>query len=261
MKQHYIYLTTNLLTGKKYIGKHYGELDDKYLGSGTKLKEDIKKIGTEYFKKEVLFISSNEEENFNKEREFISAFNAVQDENFYNIHEGGNGGNTRAGWNKEEKEKYSQKMSNKYKGKNNPRYGVHLTEETKEKIRKNRDTSYMKTEEYRKTMSEATKGAKNGMYGKHHTEESKKLMSEHSKGKTSGVKNGMYGKSKNNAINGKKVYMYDKDYNLIKIFNAKTAVLDFLNMKGHTGLDKAIKNKTLYKGFYWSVETNIEEQR
>ena len=134
-----------------------------------------------------------------------------------------------------------------------------MTEKTKDKIRKNRDTSYMKTEKYRKTMSEATKGVKNGMYGKHHTAESKKLMSEHSKGKTSGAKNGMYGKSKNNAINGKKVYMYDQNYNLIKIFNAKTAVLDFLNMKGHTSLDKAIKNKTLYKGFYWSVETNIEE--
>lgn len=93
------------------------------------------------------------------------------------------------------------------------------------------------------------------MYGKHHTEESKRLMSINSKGKNIGSKNGMYGKSKNNALNGKKVYMYDKNYNLIKIFNAKTAVLEFLNMKGHTGLDKAIKEKTLYKGFYWSVET------
>lgn len=93
------------------------------------------------------------------------------------------------------------------------------------------------------------------MYGKHHTEESKRLMSINSKGKNIGSKNGMYGKSKNNALNGKKVYMYDENYNLIKIFNAKTAVLEFLNMKGHTGLDKAIKEKTLYKGFYWSVET------
>lgn len=48
--------------------------------------------------------------------------------------------------------------------------------------------------------------------------------------------------------------------NLIRIFNAKTAVLEFLQMKGHIGLDKAIKEKTLYKGYYWknlseSVET------
>lgn len=34
MKQYYVYMTTNLLNGKKYIGMHYGELDDNYLGSG-----------------------------------------------------------------------------------------------------------------------------------------------------------------------------------------------------------------------------------
>ena len=38
MKQYYIYLTINLINGKKYIGKHYGELDDSYLGSGTILQ-------------------------------------------------------------------------------------------------------------------------------------------------------------------------------------------------------------------------------
>ena len=255
MKQYYIYLTTNLLTNQKYIGKHYGEINDNYLGSGKKLVKDIKKLGRQNFKKEILFISQTEEENCNKEKEFIKAFNAINNSQFYNIHEGGNGGNTRAGWTEEEKKEYSKKISKKYRGKGNPRYGVHLTDETKEKIRNNRDTSYMKTEQYRKTMSQAVSGEKNGMYGKHHTEESKRLMSINSKGKNIGNKNGMYGKSKNNALNGKKVYMYDENYNLIKIFNAKTAVLEFLNMKGHTGLDKAIKEKTLYKGFYWSVET------
>ena len=63
------------------------------------------------------------------------------------------------------------------------------------------------------------------MYGKKHTKESKQKMSINSKGKTSGEKNGMYGKSGDKAINGKKIEMYDENYNLIKIFNAKTAVL------------------------------------
>ena len=227
MKQYYIYLTTNLINGKKYIGKHYGELNDDYLGSGNLIKLAINKYGKKNFKKEILFISSNEQENSQKEKEFIKVFNAVEDKNFYNIHEGGKGGNTTAGWTKEQKQLHSQKMSKKYTGSNNPRYGVHLTEETKNKIKNNRNTDYMKTKEYREKMSIAV----------------------------SGEKNGMYGKRGNNALNGKKVYMYDNNWNLLQIFNAKTAVLDYLGLTGHSGLNKAIKNKTLYKGFYWSVET------
>lgn len=41
--KHYIYLTTNLITNEKYIGKHYGELDDDYLGSGIILQRAILK--------------------------------------------------------------------------------------------------------------------------------------------------------------------------------------------------------------------------
>lgn len=251
MKQYYIYLTTNLINNKKYIGKHFGELNDNYLGSGLLLQRAIEEYGKENFSKQILYISQNDDENSLKEKEFIKIYNATQNENFYNIHQGGNGGNTIAGWSKERRLEHSKKLSELTKGQNNPRYGVHLSEETKEKIRQNRDTSYMQTEEYRKNMSKAVSGEKNGMYGKHHTEESKQKMSEHSKGKTAGEKNGMYGKKGDKALNGKKIEMYDKDMNLIRTFNAKTAVLDFLDMKGHTSLDKAIKNGTLYKGYYW----------
>ena len=76
-------------------------------------------------------------------------------------------------------------------------------------------------------------------------------MSISSIGKTSGEKNGMYGKKGDKALNGRKIEMYDENYVLIKTFNAKTGVLEFLGMKGHTQLDKAIKEGTLYKGYYW----------
>ena len=59
-------------------------------------------------------------------------------------------------------------------------------------------------------------------------------MSINSIGKTLGNKNCMYGKKGNKAINGKKIAMYDTNNNLIQIFNAKTAVLEFLGLKGHT---------------------------
>ena len=81
----------------KYIGKHYGELDDAYLGSGKLLKEDIVKYGKDKFTKSILFISKDDIENSQKEIEFIALYNAVSNPLFYNIHVGGSGCNTTAG--------------------------------------------------------------------------------------------------------------------------------------------------------------------
>lgn len=255
MKQYYIYLTTNNINGMKYIGKHHGELDDSYLGSGKLLKQDIEKIGKENFTKSILFISNNEQENCEKEKEFIALYNAVKNPLFYNIHVGGSGGNTTAGYSPEEKVALKEKLRNVNSGKNNGMYGKNHTKKTKAFLSYwaefERNNSIYRTPEFKEKMSKLTSGENNGMYGKRHTEESKKKMSINSIGKTAGEKNGMYGKKGNLALNGKKIEMYDENWNLLKTFNAKTAVLDFLDLKGHTQLDKAIKNSTLYKGYYW----------
>ena len=71
MKQHYIYMTVNNITNMRYISKHYGELDDSYLGSGTILKRAIDKYGKENFSKQILFISENDEIHSQKEKELI----------------------------------------------------------------------------------------------------------------------------------------------------------------------------------------------
>lgn len=213
----------------KYIGKHYGELDDVYLGSGKLLKADIAKYGKEYFQKSILYISNDDLENSEKEKQFIALYNAVSNPLFYNIHEGGSGGNTTAGYLPEEKEALRRKLSEVNRGKRNGMYGKHHTEKTKAFLSYwaefERDNSHYRTEDFRNKMSELTIGSNNGMYGKKHSEESKRKMSENSKGKTSGKKNGMYGKSGNNAINGKRIEMYDENHNLIQVFKAKTAVL------------------------------------
>ena len=80
---YYIYMTTNLVNGKKYIGKQKGEINDSYLGSGTLLLRAIKKYGKENFKKDILYISKNEKENSIKEREFIKYYNAVNNKFVY----------------------------------------------------------------------------------------------------------------------------------------------------------------------------------
>ena len=255
MKQHYIYLTTNNINGMKYIGKHYGELDDTYLGSGKLLKQDILKYGKENFTKSILYVSENDIENSEKEKQFIALYNAVSNPLFYNIHEGGSGGNTTIGYSPEEKEALRRKLSEVNRGRNNGMYGKHHTKQTKAFLSYwaefERDNSCYRTDEFKQKISKITSGSNNGMYGKKHTEEAKQKMSINSKGKTAGEKNGMYGKSGNSALNGKRIEMYDENWNLIQVFNAKTAVLQFLGMKGHTQLDKAIKNQTLYKGYYW----------
>lgn len=40
-KQYFIYITTNLINNKKYIGMHYGFSDDNYLGSGSQFLKAI----------------------------------------------------------------------------------------------------------------------------------------------------------------------------------------------------------------------------
>ena len=255
MKQHYIYLTTNLINGMQYIGKHYGELDDSYLGSGKLLKKAIEEYGKENFEKTILYISKNDEENSKKEIEIIALFNAISNPMFYNLHIGGNGGNTTAGYTEEEKAALKLKLSFLQQGEKNGMYGKKHSSQTKSFLsywaKFKRDNSVYQTEEFKKKMSNLTKNEKNGMYGKKHSNESKEKMSKNSIGKTAGQKNGMYGKKGNNAINGKKIEMYDSNHILLKTFNSKTAVLDFLGIKGHTQLDKAIKNKTLYKNYFW----------
>jgi len=89
-----IYETTNLLTNKKYIGKHITEkIDDSYLGSGIYLKNAIKKYGKDNFQKKILFIFENEEDMNKKEKELVNE-KIIGDEDYYNISLGGKGGVT-----------------------------------------------------------------------------------------------------------------------------------------------------------------------
>lgn len=249
----HIYLTECLKNGKKYIGQHIYE-NDNYLGSGKLLKEDIKKYGRKNFKKTILCYCTSIEEMNQKEIYYINLYNAVHDDNYYNIAEGGSGGNKILGWSSEKLEEYKKKRSLANSGKNNPMYGRKHSEETKNKIRENKSYESYKTESFRKKQSELNTGDKNGMYGKKHSEESKKKMSENSKGKHTGKFNGNYGNIGEKAKNGKKLIMKNENGEIIKIFNTVTLALEFLKIKGHSALYRAIKNKIKYKGYYWEKE-------
>lgn len=103
----YIYLTTNLINGKKYIGMHKWdkqEIDKSYLGSGVHLNKAIQKYGKENFSCEIIEWCNTREELSEREKYYISVYKAPISEEFYNIEDGGFGGHS---------EYYSQPITEK----------------------------------------------------------------------------------------------------------------------------------------------------
>ena len=90
---HYLYLITNNINGKKYIGKRSTKKEieqDSYMGSGTALKCALKKHGRENFTKEILGVCDSAEEAFEVERILVCQ-DVVDSDEFYNMILGGKG--------------------------------------------------------------------------------------------------------------------------------------------------------------------------
>lgn len=126
----YIYITTNLINNKKYIGKRVDtKFREWYLGSGNYLRNAINKYGKENFVVELIEEVDNLEELDKLEIEYIKKYNAVEDKNFYNIHPGGTGFMW-GEYSHMKKDKYRKLFSILNSGKNNGMYksgerGIH----------------------------------------------------------------------------------------------------------------------------------------
>jgi len=84
-----IYLTTNLINGKQYVGQSSIN-DNNYLGSGLLIQKAINKYNRKNFRKIVLVECSSQEELDEQEIFWIEALDTLQP-NGYNISLGGNG--------------------------------------------------------------------------------------------------------------------------------------------------------------------------
>lgn len=90
-KYYYFYKITNLLNEHYYYGVHQTDnLDDGYMGSGSRLHRAYDKYGIENFKKEILKYFDNAEDMYNYE-EFVVTEELTKDNNCYNIIKGGLG--------------------------------------------------------------------------------------------------------------------------------------------------------------------------
>ena len=111
MSYGYTYQTTNLLDGKKYIGKKKGKFNSNYLGSGLRLGRAINKHGRENFKVVLLSYLDTRDQLNKEEIHLIKEVNACKSDNYYNIAPGGEGGDITTGYTKEEFEEFKRKSN------------------------------------------------------------------------------------------------------------------------------------------------------
>ena len=88
-----VYKIVNTINNKFYIGVHKtNNPHDNYMGSGSAIKNAIKKYGKEKFIKEILYITESKKEAYDKEKQLTVDFVY---ENNYNMKLGGIGGFSR----------------------------------------------------------------------------------------------------------------------------------------------------------------------
>jgi group I intron endonuclease len=141
----YIYITTNLVNGKQYIGKRQSPMfQPGYYGSGTILRCAIAKHGIDNFKVEVVQWCYSKEDLCAAEVAWIDKYNATKSDKYYNIAAGGHGGNTYAGKTEAElaiigakiAERASEHNSNhgQYVGKANSMHGKRQSRSARQRI-------------------------------------------------------------------------------------------------------------------------------
>lgn len=181
----FIYITTNLINGRRYIRQKifsdkrtHTQAWEKYLGSGKILKQAIEKEGAENFSRNIVYISYSAEDLNSAEKQYTDFFNAKDNEDWYNL---AGRGDVRA-------------------GKDNPNYGKPVSKETREKLRQVH-LGRKNSKEHNEHIREAKLGDKNPMYrkpswnkGSKMSQEQKNKISLNRRGKGTGTNNCNYGK-------------------------------------------------------------------
>ena len=185
----FIYITTNMVNGKKYIGQRMFDNKSKwmsYLGSGIHLVRSIQKYGKDNLTRKIIAIAYSKEELNQLEIATIDVHNAVENNDYYNIAFGGDGGFIICNRNYVYSEEHKQKISMSLRGRTlseehvqkivNSNKGKHRSAEFKIKMRELSIGKIM-SKDARQKMSEAKKGHRASKETKHKMSEAKIKLS------------------------------------------------------------------------------------
>ena len=152
-KDMFVYITTNKINNMKYIGRHIGNINYKYLGLGAKLVKDIIKYGKENFDREILEIVENKKDLDIAEKFWIKKHNAVEDNKYYNLMEGGLGGNSLKNLSYSELKNRSYKISNTFNNYNEDKRASNSANKSKAQIevRKRKDLEIHRIKKFKDT--------------------------------------------------------------------------------------------------------------
>lgn len=178
-KYHFIYKTTNLLSGKYYIGMHSTDnIEDGYLGSGKRLRYSINKYGVENHKREIIEFVDSRKELIKREKEIVN-LNEIAKEDCMNLMVGGKGG-----FISEEQQRQRSIFAGKA-------FGEKLKNDYEFRVRYKKSHLNGLKKSYEKGLREIKYFY--NWSGKKHKEESKQKISESKKGKGIGVLNSQFG--------------------------------------------------------------------
>lgn len=89
----FIYKWTNKINGKKYLGSHKGNIDDRYIGSGKAFNNAINKYGIHNFEREIIEYIYEVDKIKSQEQYYLDLFECAKSDEYYNISLTSTGGN------------------------------------------------------------------------------------------------------------------------------------------------------------------------
>lgn len=188
---HIVYLTTNLINQKIYVGVHSTyNLNDGYLGSGKLISKAIKKYNKENFQRQILYYCLESDDAYEIESQIVTK-EFIKLKNVYNITPGSRctskfftshplkGKTFEEYYGLEKAKNIKEKISLKMKNRPSTRKGTKRPEHL---IKQSIET--MKSRSYNRICSEETKQKiSNSNKGKIRSEEFKQNVSDNKKGK------------------------------------------------------------------------------